>query len=191
MIDQQEPTEMQESELKKTYLRVDNEVDEVGKLIQDLTQVVEKEVTAFQGLLDALLEQQHSIIEGDAMSVSLSSEEVERMVSRTKKLESERKDKSKVISQHFDSDESLTLTQIIGQVESEYAERLNSLKEMFVNLAEKVQSTNKRNRFLLENSLKFVDESLKILMQGQNKDVAYGRNGKMSSQSRSYFSSMG
>ncbi len=182
---------MQESELMKKYHRADNQIDEVGKLIEELNQVVEKEITAFQGLLDALIEQQHSIIEGDAMSVSLSSEEVERMVSRTKQLESERKDKSMVISQHFDSEESMTLSQIIEKVESEYAERLSELKQMFVALAEKVQTTNKRNRFLLENSLKFVDESLKILMQTQGKEMAYGRNGKMESPSRSYFSGLG
>lgn len=182
---------MQESELMKKYIRADNEIDEVGKLIQDLTKVVEKEISAFQGLLDALLEQQYSIIEGDAVSVSLSSEEVERMVSRTKQLESERKDKSKVISHHLDSEESLTLTQIIEKVESEYADRLSELKEMFLGLAEKIQTTNKRNRFLLENSLKFVDDSLKLLLQGQNKDVAYGRNGKIETSTRSYFSGIG
>ncbi len=182
---------MQESELKKNETFADNEYDEVGTLIQDLNQIVEKEISAFQILLDALMEQQYSILEGDAMSVSLSSEEVERIVGRTKKLENERVGKSEEISHQLQSDSALTISQIIPMVEDKYASRLEELKATFLTLAEKVQNTNKRNRFLLENSLKFVDKSLKILMQSQGREVAYGRNGKLESPSSSMFSGVG
>ena len=182
---------MQTTELKKNESFVDNEYDEVGILIQDLSQIVEKEISAFQILLDALMEQQYSILEGDAMSVSLSSEEVERIVGRTKKLENERRGKSEEISLQLNSDSGLTLSQIVPLVEDKYASRLQELKETFLALAEKVQNTNKRNRFLLENSLKFVDKSLKILIQSQRREVAYSRNGKMESPASSMFSGVG
>lgn len=182
---------MQDNELKKNEHFADNDYDEVGLLIQDLSQIVEKEIGAFQVLLDALMEQQYSILEGDAMSVSLSSEEVERIVGRTKKLEHERRGKSEEISQQLNSESALTISQIIPLVENKYANRLKELKETFLSLAEKIQNTNKRNRFLLENSLKFVDKSLKILIQSQGREVAYGRNGKIESHSSSMFRGVG
>ena len=179
--------------LMETTKRADNSID-LGPVVEDLTQIVEREVKAFQSLLDALMEQQASIIKGDALSVSISSEEVERIMIRTKELERERSGKSKQITEKLDVGKELTLTQLIPFVEDRYANRLNELKEMVIHLSKKIQTTNERNRFLLENSLRFVDKSLRILMEGRTRGrvtSAYDKNGKVGAGTASLYHGVG
>lgn len=179
--------------LMETAKRADIHID-LSPVVQELTQIVEREVKAFQSLLEALVAQQQSIIKGDALSVSISSEEVERIVARTKELERERTGKSREITKQLDVEKELTLTQLIPLVEERYADRLQELKEMVIHLSKKIQTTNERNRFLLENSLRFVDKSLRILMEGRGArgvSDAYDKNGKVGASSVTVFRGVG
>ncbi len=152
--------------------------DEVGKIVENLTETVEKEVKAFHALLDVLIEQQASIVQGDAESVSKSNEEVERIVTETKLLEKEVRGRSRLLSEHLDAGEDLSLSRIIPLVEHRYSERLTELRELLITLHKKIQRTNQRNGFLLENSLRFIDESSKILAGGVTSDLSYSKEGK-------------
>jgi hypothetical protein len=152
--------------------------DDVGKIIENLTMTVEKEVRAFHALLDVLVEQQASILQGDAESVSKSNEEVERIVSETRQLEKEVRGRSRLLSEHLEIDRDLPLSEIIPLVEQRYSERLTELRELLITLHQKIQRTNQRNSFLLENSLRFIDESSKILAGGVAPDLSYSKEGK-------------
>jgi len=152
--------------------------DEVDKIVENLTKTIEKEVRAFHALFDVLVEQQASIIQGDADSVSKSNEEVERIVSETKQLEKEVRGRSRLLSEHLDMGEDLPLSEIIPLVEHRYSERLTELRELLITLHKKIQRTNQRNSYLLENSLRFIDESSKILAGGVTADLSYSKEGK-------------
>lgn len=164
--------------------------DEVGRIVANLTETVEKEVKAFHALFDVLMGQQASILQGDAESVSKSNEEVERIVSETKQLENEVRGKSRILSEHFDADEDLSLSRIIPLVEDRYAARLSELRELLITLHAKIQRTNQRNSYLLENSLRFIDESSRILAGGISGDISYSKEGKTERKESSLFSGM-
>lgn len=169
----------------------DNNSDGIGNVVKDLTHVIEKEVTAFQSLLDVLVEQQASIVKGDTDSVTTSNEEVEKIVTETMKLERARLEKSLDISRSLNTKEQLSVSQIIPLVEEKYASRLNELKNDLSVLTGKIQSTNKRNRYLLEHSLQFVNKCLRVLTQGQGSAHSYSKKGKVSMRENSLFSGIG
>ena len=169
----------------------DNNSDGIGSVVKDLTHVIEKEVTAFQSLLDVLVEQQASIVKGDTDSVSLSNEEVEKIVTETMKLERARLEKSVDISRSLNVKKQLSVSQIIPLVEERYANRLNELKNDLSVLTGKIQSTNKRNRYLLEHSLQFVNNCLRVLTQGQGSVHSYSKKGKVEMKETSLYSGTG
>ena len=139
----------------------------IGRLVKDLTHIVEDEVKAFQKLLDVLLDQQTSLLEGDILSVSLSNDEVERIVAKTKVLEEKRKGKSQDLSLCFDVEEAPILSRLIPLVEQRYAERLKELKEVLKVLSKKIQNNKKQNTCFIEQTLRFVDQNLQLLTRGQ------------------------
>lgn len=169
----------------------DNSSEGIENIVKDLTSVVEEEVTAFQTLLDVLVEQQESIVKGDTNSVSSSNEEMETIVAETKRLEKERWGKSKDLSQYLNTDRALSISQIIPLIEEKYAHRLNELKKDLGSLSEKIQNTNKRNRYLLEHSLQFVNNCLHVLTQSQGGVHSYSREGKVDVRETSLYSGLG
>ena len=171
--------------------RADNHNDEISQIVDELTVVVEQEVRAFQSLYDALQQQQVSILQGDVVSVSQSNEEVETIVARTKRLEEERWGKSHDLSRCLDMDADLTLSQILPHVERRYALRLEELKQMLEALSQKIKTTNERNRYLLQHSLQFVNNCMRILVGGRENEIAYGKTGKVAMKETSLFSGVG
>ncbi len=169
----------------------DNNDDEIGRLVQDLTSVVEQEVKAFQLLLDALLEQQASILRGDSLSVTRSNNEVDAIVAETKILERTRQGKSQDISRFLNVEEELTLSEMLPHVEQRYADRLGELKLVLLTLSQKIQSTNQRNQYLLEHSLRFVDNCLRVLVNGRDGEIAYNPSGKIAMRETSLYSGVG
>jgi flagellar biosynthesis/type III secretory pathway chaperone len=169
----------------------DNNNDEISRIVRQLADIVEQEVNAFQSLYDALLDQQTVILRGDALSVAQSNEDVEAIVVETKKLERERMGKSQDLSRCLDVEEGLSLSDVLPLVEQRYTQRLEELKQMLQVLAKKIQSTNKRNKYLLEHSLQFVDNCLRILVEGSGGDIAYGRTGKVMMRENSLYSGVG
>lgn len=171
--------------------RADNNDDDIGRLVRDLTDVIEREVRAFQSLFEALREQQELIIRGDVQSISQSNEEVEAIVLETRKLERERCGKSNDISRCLDMEEELTLSQIIPHVEQHYADRLEKLRNVLEVLSQKIKNTNDRNRYLLDHSLQFVDKCLRVLVGGREGDVAYDRMGTVEVRDTSLYKGIG
>ena len=162
----------------KTKRSSAHQTEEVGQIVEDLIQTVEKEVAAYQHLHDALLDQQASILNGHADSVSASNERVEMIAHETRELERSWKGRSRDLSQFLDLGEDVRLSQIIPLVEQRYAGRLEELREMLLSLTTKVQSTNKRNKLLLERSVLFVDRCMHLLTGGSDSGPSYGRDGR-------------
>ena len=152
--------------------------DDISLVIQDLTHIVECVVKAFHALLDALLEQQASIIQGDAESISQSNDTVEQIMAETKRLEQQRKGTARRLCESLDIDEDAKLSHLLPHVEQRYAERLSELRDMLNALLQKIQSTNDHNTVLIEHSMRFVDNCLKSLAATQGSRGFYGRDGK-------------
>jgi flagellar biosynthesis/type III secretory pathway chaperone len=173
----------------ETGQRADNPND-IDPIIESLTRIVEREVQAFTTLLEALEAQQASIVQGDTEAVSVTTERVENLVGETRNLEQERWGQSIALSKRMAVEQKLTLTALIPMVEKKYADRLDALRSMLVELAERIRDTNEHNRRLLAQSLDFVDRSLRTLTENRN-PVAYSKKGLMQTAGTSMYRGLG
>ncbi len=171
----------------------DNGNVEIEQVVANLTRIVEKETSAFQLLLDALLDQQSSILKGDTESVTVNNEKVEQIMEETRLLENKMRREAQILTRQFETDgnEALSLTDIIPLVERRYADRLIELREVLNILMQKIQATNQRNRYLLANSLHFVDNCMKLLVENQSRSIAYSKYGTLDKNEKSIFSGTG
>ncbi len=150
----------------------DNNI-KMEQLVKQLTEIVVDEVNAYKLLLDALVEQQSAILKGDSEFVSNSNIEVDKIIKKTKELGKQRKGTSEDFLDYLEVAGEISLDNIIPHIETKYAKRLKEFKNILKILSEKVQTTNKRNKYLLENSFEFVDKCLKMLTEEQNMTKNY------------------
>ena len=148
----------------KTKENDNQDQDELESIIQNLTQIIENEVKAYQSLLIILQNQDSSSVEEPLSDLSSINEKVNKIVVETKKLEAERCGKSKDISRYLDIGEPLTLSQLIPLVEKRYADRLEELKKILLVLSEKLKKSRKERPDHLERSLKVVNRSLEDIV---------------------------
>ena len=133
-------------------------------IIQNLTQIIEDEVKAYQSLLIVLQNQDNSSVEKPLSDMASINEKVNKIVVETKKLEVERCGRSKDISRYLDVEEPLTLSRLIPLVEKRYADRLEELKKILLVLSEKLNDSRMEKPDHLEHSLKVVNRSLESIV---------------------------
>ncbi|RKY62933.1 MAG: hypothetical protein DRP95_00250 [Candidatus Latescibacterota bacterium] len=151
---------------------------DVQTVLSRMVGLMEEEISAFKRLLDVLLEQRRTLVEGDEDGFLRSTQKEARILEKTKDLERKQKDVVRDLSELMDTPaEDLTLPKIISAVEEEYAQRLSELRGTLSGLLKKVRRTNETNRFLIEHALRFVDHNLQILI-GLRRQHGYGKDGK-------------
>jgi len=165
--------------------------EEIGLIVEDMIKTVEEEVAAFQRLHDVLMNQQVSIMKGNPVSVSESTEEVDRLVHETKGLEAQWRGRTRDLSRYLETDGEIPLPELIPLVEFRYAQRLEELREILGTLITKVQSTNKRNKRLLEQSMRFVERYINMLTGKGGHLPSYGPNGRSAKPDSSVYHGLG
>ncbi len=141
---------------------------ELEQALCDLVELIEREVTLFQDLLEALNRQHQAVLQQEPEPVAESNARVQELVDATRRLELDRAHKAAEVSSHLGIETSEpTLSQIIPLVEEHYAQRLRELRQMLLSLTQRVQETNLRNKRLLNRALHTVTASIRLLA-GQN-----------------------
>ena len=103
-----------------------------------------------------------------------------KLAHKSKSIEAERLEKTKELAKNLSLDDlNPRLSQIIEGVEGKYAQRLEEQRDLLTSLVEKIRTLNKSNQFLLNHSLKFIEQSIKILLGGNDKASIYHKDGKL------------
>ncbi|HID10814.1 MAG TPA: flagellar protein FlgN [Candidatus Latescibacteria bacterium] len=147
---------------------------DVQVVLARMVSLMEEEIAAFQRLLDVLLEQRRTLVEGDRDGFLQSTRRKARILEEAQGLERKQKDVVQDLSGHLNAlPEDLNLPRVIAAVEEEYAQRLSELRGTLSELLKKVRRTNETNRFLIEHALRFVDQNVRILA-GLRRQEGYG-----------------
>lgn len=149
-------------------------------IIEELIDVIAEEIEAFNQLLVTLHDKQRAIVEGEIERLNTTVEHESKLAMETKSLEALRLDKSQKLAEQLEM-ESLNpkLSEIIEKVEKRYAQRLSEQRDLLRTLVKKIQVLNKSNQFLLDYSLKFIEESMAVLLSGAEPKNIYKKDGKM------------
>lgn len=158
-------------------------------IIEDLIAIIQREVDAFNELLDTLREKQQAIVEGEVSRLNSSVQNETRVTSETKHLEAERIERSRELAKELNMPRQVganpKLSEIIDAVEEKYAERLREQRELLRSLIQKVQYVNKSNQFLLDYSIKFVEQNIELLLGTAEKGKSvYEKDGKVAQASK-------
>jgi flagellar biosynthesis/type III secretory pathway chaperone len=158
-------------------------------IIEDLIAIIQREIDAFDELLDTLREKQRAIVEGEVGRLNSSVRNETRVTSETRQLEAERIERSKELARELNlvgrAGVSPKLSEIIEVVEEKYAERLSEQRELLRSLIHKVQYVNKSNQFLLDYSIKFVEQNIELLLGAAEKGkTVYAKDGKVAHASK-------
>lgn len=153
-------------------------------IIEDLIAIIQREIDAFNELLETLREKQKAIVEGEVSRLNTSVQNETRVTSETKQIEAERIERSKELARELNLEgkggAAPKLSEIIEVVEEKYAERLSEQREFLRSLIQRVQYVNKSNQFLLDHSIKFVEQNIELLIGTAEKGQGvYAKDGKV------------
>ncbi|RMF66786.1 MAG: flagellar protein FlgN [Calditrichaeota bacterium] len=156
----------------------------MDEIVEQLIEVISREIEAFQRLLQTLHQKQRAIVEGEIGRLNEHVQTESKLANETKTLEAERLRRTRELAQSLSMEDlNPKLSQIIQKVEKKYAQRLAEQRELLRGLAQKIQNLNKNNQFLLDYSLKFIEENMRLLLSSNDQFTVYKKDGKLQTES--------
>jgi len=145
------------------------------KEINDLEEVLNKEIEAYSNLEKYLSDKKTVIVQRDVEKLKHIDMEIQSWSNKIQTLDA----KLKQISSDFEG-ENLTLNQIIERIEKEKKpSELPVLKNKLNNIADKTRRQNKINLELLEHTMKIIENSVNIIANALAPEVSsYNKRGR-------------
>jgi flagellar biosynthesis/type III secretory pathway chaperone len=140
--------------------------------INDLERVITDEAEFAESLLEVVLQQQQAIVRFNAHSLGQLVEKQQEMLRPFEAMEARRASVSKEVVNAMSRggrpavSGSITLTEVLRHLDGEDASRVAAVGTRLRKAIENVLSANRKNRLLLEHSLKFVRENIRLLTDG-------------------------
>ena len=149
------------------------------RLIARLVTILSQEMRMYNELLLVLRKKQSSIIEGKLEGLKEAVMQEQAILKESEAVAETREASIKEISDALGKDEEIrTLTQLIGAVETTYAERLSNIHRSLQQIVQEVMLTNEENRYLLDYSIKFVREAARELVKSSEQFPVYSAEGR-------------
>ncbi len=149
-------------------------------IVEELIRTISSEIDAFNELLLTLREKQRAIVEGAVDRLNKSVEDESKLANQTKVLEAERIERTKELAEKLEMENlNPKLSEIIEKVEEKYAQRLTEQRNLLRSVVQNIQNLNKSNQYLLNYSLDYIEQSMRILLAGHESVNLYQKDGKV------------
>jgi len=148
------------------------------EIIRELVQTVSKEIDAFNRLLSTLRNKQKAIVEGELEKLKNHVDDENKLITETKGLEADRISTTQALAEELSlSSATPKLTDIIDNVESKYAERLREQRDLLKSILGEIRDLNDNNQFLINYSLSFIENNMRMIMTGKEELPVYRKDG--------------
>jgi flagellar biosynthesis/type III secretory pathway chaperone len=146
--------------------------------IEELEQVMQKEADAGEALLQVMRRKQHSIVgvRGDELAAILAQEE--NLITPFRNLEEIRSRLASEIAGNLkDSDSSgggarfVAIAEVLGRVPSGDAVRISTTAARLRAVVERILHINEQNRIFLQRSLRFVQDTLRLVTEDYTRQL--------------------
>jgi len=142
--------------------------------VSQLIEVINKEVLCLEKFLALLSEEQKFLVEDEVGFLRKSIEEQEKTIWEARKLEETRIKLTDSLAEKLKIDKGeVKLSKLIELVEESYSTKLRELQSTLTTLYTKLERQRKKNEFLIKQSMKYVDKSMKIFLGLERKDPGY------------------
>jgi flagellar biosynthesis/type III secretory pathway chaperone len=147
-------------------------------LVIRLIEIINAEIRSFHRLLELLKAEQAAIVEDDIEGIESSVIAQHEVSAEAQMLEVERIQVVAELSQGLDVDaDGVSLTRLILFLEKNQGEELAGMREVLVELNERIRQANENNAFLIRQSMRFTDRCLDILTGQPVGQQTYGKFG--------------
>jgi uncharacterized protein YeeX (DUF496 family) len=136
--------------------------------------VINKEGKCLEKFLTLLSEEQKFLVENDVDSLRRSIEDQEKTIRDARKLEDERIKLTDSLAQKLKIDKGeVNISKLIELVGESYSTKLRELQNTLSSLYARLERQRKKNEFLIKQSMKYVDKSIKIFLGLEKRDPSY------------------
>lgn len=146
----------------------------MNSLVSQLIEVINKEILCLEKFLTLLSEEQKFLVENDVDSLRRSIEEQEKTIRDERKLEQVRIKLTDSLAEKLKIDKGeVNIPKLIELVEESYSTKLRELQSTLSSLYANLERQRKKNEFLIKQSMKYVDKSIKIFLGLEGRDLGY------------------
>jgi uncharacterized protein YeeX (DUF496 family) len=146
----------------------------LSSLVSQLIQVIKREIVCLERFLTLLSEEQRALVENDVDSLQKSIEDQEKTIWDARKLEEDRINLTDRLAEKLKIDkDQVNISKLIELVEESYSTKLRELQSTLSSLYAKLERQRKKNEFLIKQSMRCVDQSIKVFLDLNKKAKGY------------------
>lgn len=146
----------------------------MSSLVSGLIEVINREGRCLQKFLTLLSEEQKFLVENDVDSLRRSIEDQEEAIRDARKLEEARIKLTDLLAEELKIDKGeVNISKLIELVEESYSAKLRELQSTLSSLYARLERQRKKNEFLIKQSMKYVDKSIKVFLGLEGRNPSY------------------
>ncbi|NIP44509.1 MAG: flagellar protein FlgN [candidate division Zixibacteria bacterium] len=141
-------------------------------LYKKVIDIVEEESLCLEEFLELLVNQQKYLVENDLEKLKDGVARQQEIISRVKTLEKQR---GKLVAEYSETEDvnpgDITITCLARKAGGQIADKLLELQNSLLSLHEKIEKARRKNEFLIENSMKYIDGTIRLIAEsGRQKE---------------------
>ena len=150
-----------------------------SSLVIRLIEVINEEVRVFHDLLEFLQSEQAAIVNEDVEGIEAAAAGKQTALQEAQHQESQRQKLVIELSEGLNvAPEKVDLSSLIEAVGGRHGAELSTMRDMLIELNQKIRAINENNAFLIRQSLRYTERSLDILTGHPGGRGMYGNLGK-------------
>ena len=144
-----------------------------------LIEVINEEVRVFHDLLELLQSEQSAIVNEDVEGIEAAAAGKEAALRDAQSQEAQRQQLVIELSEGLNvAPDKVDLSSLIAAVGGKHGVELSKMRDLLLELNQKIRSINENNAFLIRQSLRYTERSLDILTGHPGGKGMYGNLGK-------------
>jgi hypothetical protein len=145
----------------------------LNSLVSHLIEVINKEVVCLEKFLSLLSEEQKFLVDSEVDSFRRCIKDQEMTIGEARKLEQTRIRLTDSLAEKLKMDKGeMNISKLIELVEESYSTKLRELQSTLFILYGKLERQRRKNEFLIKQSIKYVDKSMKIFSDLEEKNLS-------------------
>ena len=137
----------------------------MNRAVSQLVEVIRQEIICLEKFLTLLTEEQECLVDNEVDSLRRCIQDQEKTIGEAQKLEEARIKLTDSLAEKLKIDKGeVNMSKLIELMEESYSTKLRELQSILFTLYAKLERQRKKNEFLIRQSMKYVDKSMKIFL---------------------------
>ncbi|MBN2008103.1 flagellar export chaperone FlgN [candidate division KSB1 bacterium] len=150
-------------------------------LLQHFSDHLDTEYQFLISYLAALQKQTLSVVDGNTQGIIMQTSIINDMIRDNQEIQKQRQQLLTELAQQYQIvDHELTISLLIPHLDDIWAHKLNSQKELLINIVQKIQRETESNTYLLRYAIDFTHSIIQLSDRAIKNQLGYSRTGSKS-----------